>query len=159
MLLYASHPFPDLHYWRTLLFTPLLSNIDRKMQNKRNTNTHLFPPLDACCSPVLKMYVDLNFPNQTKQTRCLSGWGWGGRVDVVYKMAGTLTERIVLQKTKLNALDQVKNLNVWGSSLDDVSIVNQVCRSFFAFTPNSLTEVFFLLSFCSISHRASAPAS
>eukprot|EP00754_Rhynchopus_humris_P038438 Rhum_TRINITY_DN21057_c0_g1::Rhum_TRINITY_DN21057_c0_g1_i1::g.173011::m.173011 len=36
---------------------------------------------------------------------------------------GTLTERIVLQKTKLDNLSQVKNLNVWGSSLDDVSIV------------------------------------
>ena len=40
---------------------------------------------------------------------------------------GTLTERIVLQKTKLDNLSQVKNLNVWGSSLDDVSIVKQVC--------------------------------
>eukprot|EP01061_Rhynchopus_euleeides_P025924 TRINITY_DN421_c3_g1_i1.p2 TRINITY_DN421_c3_g1~~TRINITY_DN421_c3_g1_i1.p2 ORF type:complete len:210 (+),score=63.52 TRINITY_DN421_c3_g1_i1:243-872(+) len=40
--------------------------------------------------------------------------------------SGKLTERVVLQKTKLDSLEQVKNLNVWGSSLEDVSIVKKM---------------------------------
>eukprot|EP01062_Namystynia_karyoxenos_P076217 TRINITY_DN7443_c0_g1_i1.p1 TRINITY_DN7443_c0_g1~~TRINITY_DN7443_c0_g1_i1.p1 ORF type:complete len:271 (+),score=83.68 TRINITY_DN7443_c0_g1_i1:77-814(+) len=34
-----------------------------------------------------------------------------------------LTERIVLQKTKVDSLANVKNLNLWGSELEDVSIL------------------------------------
>eukprot|EP00756_Hemistasia_phaeocysticola_P062232 Hpha_TRINITY_DN5661_c0_g1::TRINITY_DN5661_c0_g1_i1::g.50701::m.50701 len=41
-------------------------------------------------------------------------------------MAAQLTERIILQKTKVDTLDSVKNLNLWGSELEDVSILEQM---------------------------------
>ena len=35
----------------------------------------------------------------------------------------TLTEELVLQKTRAEGLDAVRNLNLWGSDLTDVSIL------------------------------------
>ena len=34
-----------------------------------------------------------------------------------------LTEQIVRGKTRLDKMDDVKNLNLWGQDLDDVSVV------------------------------------
>ena len=40
--------------------------------------------------------------------------------------ASILTERTVLMKTKLENLDQVKNLNLWGNGISDVGIIRKV---------------------------------
>ena len=37
-----------------------------------------------------------------------------------------LTEDLVLQKTRSEGLDSVRNLNLWGSDLTDVSILQVV---------------------------------
>ena len=34
-----------------------------------------------------------------------------------------LTEKLVLEKTKCTSLYGVRNINLWGSSLDDVDVV------------------------------------
>jgi Leucine-rich repeat (LRR) protein len=42
-------------------------------------------------------------------------------------MAGkALTLELVHMKTKTNRLDTIKNLNLWGNDLEDISIVNQM---------------------------------
>ena len=38
----------------------------------------------------------------------------------------SLTENLILQKTKVGDLSLVKNLNLWGSDLDDVSLVSKL---------------------------------
>ncbi len=37
-----------------------------------------------------------------------------------------LTEQIIKGKTRLDKLEEVKNLNLWGNDLDDVSILARV---------------------------------
>lgn len=37
-----------------------------------------------------------------------------------------LTEQIIKGKTRLDKLEEVKNLNLWGQDLDDVSILARV---------------------------------
>eukprot|EP01063_Lacrimia_lanifica_P021324 TRINITY_DN2862_c0_g1_i1.p2 TRINITY_DN2862_c0_g1~~TRINITY_DN2862_c0_g1_i1.p2 ORF type:complete len:204 (+),score=58.34 TRINITY_DN2862_c0_g1_i1:273-884(+) len=41
-------------------------------------------------------------------------------------MAVPLTEGVVLSKTKVDSLDQVRQLNLWACSLDDLSILKQM---------------------------------
>ena len=38
----------------------------------------------------------------------------------------SLTENLVLQKTKVGDISQVRNLNLWGSELSDVSMISQL---------------------------------
>jgi hypothetical protein len=40
-----------------------------------------------------------------------------------------LTDEVVLAKTKAESLESVKNLNLWGSDLTDVSILQVILRS------------------------------
>ena len=39
-------------------------------------------------------------------------------------MSKALTLELIHMKTKTNRVEQIKNLNLWGNDLDDISIVN-----------------------------------
>ncbi|EAR89772.1 C21orf2 (macronuclear) [Tetrahymena thermophila SB210] len=41
-------------------------------------------------------------------------------------MGKPLTEELIIQKTKCSSLSQIKNLNLWGSDIDDISILKQI---------------------------------
>jgi Leucine-rich repeat (LRR) protein len=41
-------------------------------------------------------------------------------------MSKALTLELIHMKTKTNRIDGIKNLNLWGNDLDDISIVNQM---------------------------------
>ena len=41
-------------------------------------------------------------------------------------MGKTLTPELLLQKCKTDKLSSIKNLNLWGNDLDDLSILNQM---------------------------------
>ncbi|KAK3245010.1 hypothetical protein CYMTET_45402 [Cymbomonas tetramitiformis] len=40
----------------------------------------------------------------------------------------TLSEEVVLSKTKANSLDRIRNLNLWGSDLSDVSVIARMAN-------------------------------
>ena len=41
-------------------------------------------------------------------------------------MSKALTLELIHMKTKTNRIDSIKNLNLWGNDLDDISIVTQM---------------------------------
>lgn len=41
-------------------------------------------------------------------------------------MSKPLTVELIHMKTKTNRIDSIKNLNLWGNNLDDISIVSQM---------------------------------
>ncbi|KAL4495132.1 hypothetical protein ABPG72_007239 [Tetrahymena utriculariae] len=41
-------------------------------------------------------------------------------------MGKPLTEELIIQKTKCSSLSQIKNLNLWGSDIDDITILKQI---------------------------------
>ena len=41
-------------------------------------------------------------------------------------MSKALTVELIHMKTKTNRIDSIKNLNLWGNDLDDISIVSQM---------------------------------
>ena len=42
------------------------------------------------------------------------------------EMSKALTLELIHMKTKTNRIDSIKNLNLWGNDLEDVSIVTQM---------------------------------
>jgi hypothetical protein len=41
-------------------------------------------------------------------------------------MSKSLTIELINMKTKTNRIDTIKNLNLWGNDLNDISIVSQM---------------------------------
>jgi len=39
------------------------------------------------------------------------------------KAGKELTEALIITKTKADSIEQIKNLNLWGSELEDLSII------------------------------------
>lgn len=44
----------------------------------------------------------------------------------VYSSSNPLTKEIILEKCKKDTLNDIKNINLWGCELDDISIIKQL---------------------------------